>query len=805
MRLPKIPYVMNKNKSQVVPLGNINFCAATSDGDLVDSCGISARKYPYMTTSRGKIGHEIWRDGAKDEDARVVDFYFWNYRNVYVIEWPEDPAGTAWLYLGSDEDGLETCVGKTLGCKKQFIPINTKLVILPDKVYLDSTDWTLHKLEAQIVDHMTVTKGSAGNNCTIYADRSNFHDQRMAFRTYGKFEGNKFINYARTEFIEEQIVVRNEYGTEFTPVEHAAYGRFVFMKEETSGDGITPQYLYTFVESEKTDNTANYFSKDDQIYFEKEGGLFSACCKVLYSSTDEENRYSYAFDSAELASEDNVHIYKKGEFSFLSTYRKNERYYFSDGQLHYSHPLSGSYIKTCSGQLISTTSTIDEIEKYISALQIYTLSESDVWPDNVIDDGLYFETSGPNSGYVTFCSDIIGSNLEIYGNFLPDEDLREVDIWHIVDQDLESWQYINLTDYFKVGDTVIARSESPSFGEKTFTITALTPSSMSTSADIFPPGTYSDMTIERRFPDLDFACECHNRLFGCSNADKTIYVSALGDPTNMMTYEGVSTDAFAVAVAGEGDFTACCAHDSSVLFWKENKLHKLTGYTPADFALYTYQVDGVQAGSEASAQIINEVLYYKGVNGVFAYTGGIPQLISQNFREREFHSAVGGSDGDTYYISMTDSEGKDYMFAYETRSNLWVLEDGIKCDAFVRSNGSLKYLSGGKVYELTSGETPREHEWFMHLAPMYETMEGKKTYSRILLRVELPIGSYIVASVRMDGGRWLETGRIVGKTNNVVPIRIPVNRCDKFELKLTGRGPCTILGIMREYYVGGDV
>jgi hypothetical protein len=328
---------------------------------------------------------------------------------------------------------------------------------------------------------------------------------------------------------------------------------------------------------------------------------------------------------------------------------------------------------------------------------------------------------------------------------------------------------------------------------------------MSTSADIFTPGDYPDMTIERRFPNLDFACECHNRLFGCSNADKTIYVSALGDPTNMMTYEGVSTDSFAVAVAGEGDFTACYAHDSSVLFWKENKLHKLTGYKPADFALYTYQVDGVQAGSEASAQIINEVLYYKGMKGIFAYTGGIPQLISQNFGERKFRDAVGGSDGDTYYISMTDDEDKDYLFAYETRSNMWVLEDKIKCDAFVRSDGSLKYVSDGKVYELTGGETPRELEWFMQLAPMYETMEGKKTYSRILLRVELPIGSYIIASVRMDGGRWLETGKIVGKTDNVVPIRIPVNRCDKFELKLSGRGPCTILGIMREYYVGGDV
>ena len=53
-------------------------------------------------------------------------------------------------------------------------------------------------------------------------------------------------------------------------------------------------------------------------------------------------------------------------------------------------------------------------------------------------------------------------------------------------------------------------------------------------------------------PDLDFICESENRLWGCSNETRTIYASALGDPTNFFSYQGLSTDSYAVAVGSEG-------------------------------------------------------------------------------------------------------------------------------------------------------------------------------------------------------------------------------------------------------------
>ena len=90
---------------------------------------------------------------------------------------------------------------------------------------------------------------------------------------------------------------------------------------------------------------------------------------------------------------------------------------------------------------------------------------------------------------------------------------------------------------------------------------------------------------------------CDNRIWGAEG--KTIYASALGDPTNYV-YDGVSTDSYAVAVGTEGEFTGCIAYSSTVLFWKENCLHKVLGSYPAQYEIYTYTVPGIQKGSEKS-------------------------------------------------------------------------------------------------------------------------------------------------------------------------------------------------------------
>ena len=57
----------------------------------------------------------------------------------------------------------------------------------------------------------------------------------------------------------------------------------------------------------------------------------------------------------------------------------------------------------------------------------------------------------------------------------------------------------------------------------------------------------------------------------------------------------------------------------------------------------------------------------------------------------------------------------------------------------------------------------------------------------------------------MDMKAWKECGKVVGQEHDTVPLRIAINRCDKFEIRLRGKGPCTILSMLREFSVGSDM
>lgn len=365
----------------------------------------------------------------------------------------------------------------------------------------------------------------------------------------------------------------------------------------------------------------------------------------------------------------------------------------------------------------------------------------------------------------------------------------------------------DLTASFKAGDAVtITGCTTEEANNIDFVIRSVTADTITVTSNTFTAATEEStaITVERKIPDMDFICESENRLWGCSSDAQTIFASSLGDPTNFYNYEGLSTDAYALAVGSEGEFTGCCKLGTSVLFWKETKLHKMLGSYPAEYSLYTYDIEGLQKGCHKSLQVINEILFYMGLHGVYAYSGGTPSLISSNFGDHEFSDAVGGNDGDSYYLSVMDGD-ESHLFVYETISGIWVREDDTRVLDFARVGKDIYFLtSGGEVWLADSKKDDPELEWLAQFTPFYETIQGRKSYSKILLRMELPKGSWMAAEVRCDEKRWVECGKVIGNEHDVVPMRIPINRCDKFEIRLRGKGPCTILSVLREFRVRSD-
>lgn len=312
--------------------------------------------------------------------------------------------------------------------------------------------------------------------------------------------------------------------------------------------------------------------------------------------------------------------------------------------------------------------------------------------------------------------------------------------------------------------------------------------------------TQKAFTVTRPVPALDYIGQHDNRLWGVCSADNTIYASALGDPCTFYAYDGLSTDSYAVAVGSEGDFTGICSYGNAVLCWKERTLHKLLGSDPSNYQTAVYRFAGVRAGAHKSMVNVNETLFFLGVDGVYAYTGNRPSLISKALGADVLADGVGGTDGRAYYLSARNGEGWE-LLSYDTHTGLWTRSDEKQVADFCRVGDALKFLSGDSIYTIGAGD--ESVEWEAVFAPMYETLEGGKQYRRLIFRVEVPKDGWLAADVRFDDGRWMQVGIVKGK-NGPVHMPVPLRRCDKFQIRLRGVGDCAVLDMVREFRLRGE-
>lgn len=789
LKLPKIPYVMEKDKQQTIAMGSINYSKMTQDGDVADSSGISGRYFPYITTAKG--------------DSQVATTDNCVSATIFDEKWAQVNEAGALYYDGK-------LVGQLEPNEKQFAAINTKLVIMPDKRYLD------------ISGDKPVLKDMGAE---LFVTSPVFTENSLDLGNYYKMAGKVEI-YVFDEFdpelrfcaVEQNNVQSNFYiGIEKIPekdqwriafMKDLFYGRVSF--KSFGGDGKGTEFY-----SEDIDNTQ--ISSPHEVYITD---LDSGKSGWYFISYDWRNSGTYTLDK---------------EYNLLSTNTVLDRKLQMWAIDHRSSTdmLTTGIRKMKIGGRELFVNVENAGDPAWGDYSIYVSCSS--FDGSKLTPGIHFVEKMDNGGWSGDFTNIMQGDFimqlkfdsycvtgkVLTGSLKRNEfalyGLNEISETGsgVFDKTRTLNSVVTLSEMgdnllglniFVPGDTVIVTEPPGGANEFSFRIDTISPDGKTcyASSNVFKAMHFNGpIKIERRIPNMDYICEHDNRLYGCSIADNMIYASAMGDPTNFYAYTGLTTGSETFVVASEGQFTACCPYDGGVMFWKSDKLHKLLGSSPLEYAIYTYNIDGVQQGSHKSLQNINEVLYYKGDRGVFAFDGS-PRLISENFGDKHFESAVGGSNGERYYVSMIDKDDRSHFFSYNTRTGLWVREGDRKVSSFTRSGKDAYMLESGKIKLYGAEETPMDAEWYIQFTPIYETIEGKKSYSRIKLRAHLPRGSYMEISVRCDGDRWAECGKVVGKREGIVPVMVPVNRCDKFELKISGKGPCTIHSILREYYVGGD-
>lgn len=322
-----------------------------------------------------------------------------------------------------------------------------------------------------------------------------------------------------------------------------------------------------------------------------------------------------------------------------------------------------------------------------------------------------------------------------------------------------------------------------------------------------------EMEVRRDVPDILYACENENRLWGCS--ENTVYASKLGDIFNWNVFDGLESDAYAVETGSAGKLTANISFRGYPTFFKEEHIYKIYGTLPSNFEVMGSASLGLMEGSAGSLAVAGETLFYLGRNGIMAYTGGIPQSVARDFGTLKFKNAVGGSDGMKYYVSMQGEDDVYWLYVYDTQTGMWHKEDQTRATHFASYKGHLYMLNNqGEIYVLGNPqdlEEPTEEEadfeWFVEFSDFTEQDPNKKNIGRLQIRIELEPGAMAQVWLQYDSDKeWIKAGEeMQAETKRSYTLPLVPRRCDHCRMKITGVGGAKIYSLSREYYVGSEL
>ena len=323
------------------------------------------------------------------------------------------------------------------------------------------------------------------------------------------------------------------------------------------------------------------------------------------------------------------------------------------------------------------------------------------------------------------------------------------------------------------------------------------------------------LRIRRRVPDMDFVCQCENRLWGCryglenGRVLNEIYASALGDFRNFRQYLGLATDSWTASVGSDGPWTGAVNYLGHPLFFKEERIHSVTVSPVGAHRLEETPCRGVQRGSHRSLCVLGESLYYKSRGDICVWQGGFPQSISAPLGEVDYADAVGGTIGGLYYLSMRSSEGWR-LFTYDARRGLWYREDDFHAQGFAAAGGELYALEAGtgKLWALLGSRGVPEETlpWMAETGLLHYETADRKYLSRFTLSLQLEPGARVRIYLRYDSsGDWIESGTVQLSGAGTVTVPIRPRRCDHLQMRLVGQGEAKIFALTKVLELGSDV
>lgn len=326
----------------------------------------------------------------------------------------------------------------------------------------------------------------------------------------------------------------------------------------------------------------------------------------------------------------------------------------------------------------------------------------------------------------------------------------------------------------------------------------------------------ASISISRTLPEMDFVCQCQNRLWGCryglqgGEIVNEIYCSALGDFKNFRQYLGLSTDSWTASLGSDGQFTGAVSYLGSPCFFKEDRIHRVTVSAQGAHRVDETVCRGVQKGSDKSLCVVGESLFYKARNDVCVWQGGFPQSVSAPLGDTQYKNAVAGALGGKYYISMQDGEGNWSLFVYDSALGLWQREDALHAACFAECRGELYCIDAynGLLLSMCGSEGTAEgsFEWKAESGILRYFTPDRQYISRLSFTMSMQSGGSAAVYLRYDSaGAWEKAGELSISGPGTVTLPVRPRRCGHFQLRLTGQGQMSLYDMSRVMERGSDV
>lgn len=305
--------------------------------------------------------------------------------------------------------------------------------------------------------------------------------------------------------------------------------------------------------------------------------------------------------------------------------------------------------------------------------------------------------------------------------------------------------------------------------------------------------TEHQVQIRREISDFDYCFEHGGRLWGYSSENHEIYASAAGSAFNFSVYDGASYDSWATTIASDGDFTGGCSFGGYPFIFKSDRIYKIYGDYPSEFAVTEMKVAGC-TDSRSIVQIDN-VLYYKGLDGVYGMqVASYPTRVSDNIPNADF-GVLGAKVGDSYMllpeISLKNLDKHGYL--YNTRYKTWH-KNNLKAYAAVSFGGDVYFAVQGEIICFDN----KEHDYIegvipfkIKTAPIGLDNPDLKTVSMVKVRYYADSTTRLRIYFIYDKSKIYEqVFTFAGNTNQLKSYEIPIipRQCDCFQILFEGTG-----------------